>query len=72
MVSVFPLNGVDGYPLRIGLQTWRCRGCGRILAKAALMPGSLLEIKCKCHVTSTLDLRNGRAREAISSTTIAG
>lgn len=36
------------------LMTWRCPSCGRILARVALVAGSLVEIKCRCNQTATL------------------
>lgn len=29
-------------------QVWRCWSCGRIIARLVLVPGSLIEVKCKC------------------------
>jgi len=28
------------------LEAWRCPGCGRVLMRLALTPGSIVEIKC--------------------------
>jgi len=36
------------------LDTWRCPNCSRILAKLALAPGSVVEVKCgSCNRFST-------------------
>jgi len=36
------------------LETWRCQGCRRVLARLFLIPGSVVEIKCKCNTVNTL------------------
>lgn len=40
-------------PPAVTLYAWRCPCCGTILAKLALAPGSVVEIKCRrCNVTA--------------------
>lgn len=38
------------------LETWRCAGCGRIVAKYADLHGRI-EVKCKCNVVNVLVIR---------------
>lgn len=42
------------------LETWRCHGCGRIVAKHAGLAGTV-QIKCKCGAMNVLTVvREGR------------
>lgn len=36
------------------LREWRCPGCGALLAKLVLTPGSVVQIRCgRCKTTAT-------------------
>lgn len=34
-------------------QDWRCWNCHRLIARLALMPGSIVTIKCRCNMVNT-------------------
>jgi phage FluMu protein Com len=38
------------------LETWRCAGCGRIVAKFADLKGRI-EVKCRCGSMNTMVIR---------------
>lgn len=44
---------IQGAPV---LETWRCSGCGRIVAKHAQLKGTL-QVKCKCGTMNCLTIR---------------
>lgn len=38
------------------VETWRCAGCGRIVAKHVALRGRI-EVKCKCGAMNVLEVR---------------
>lgn len=43
-------------PAPMSFETWRCAGCGRIVAKHAEFRGTL-QVKCRCGSMNTLTIR---------------
>lgn len=38
------------------LNVWRCWNCSRVVARLFLVPGCVVEIRCKCGATNTAAL----------------
>lgn len=49
----------------IDLRTYRCKGCGRILFRAVLAPGSLIQDKHKCGVVNVIDVPLTQVKVAV-------
>jgi len=57
------MTGTNGKVKPILMHDYRCRACGRLLFRAILPAGAVIEIRCtksSCHTMTILDMQPGQ------------